>query len=97
MDFPTLLFLFLDKVVIYLDAEDDATTDSRDKIGDEKRPQDIWLVQDALEHKTCATYSHHKESGQCYTIRVPCANGLDGLGQIAKYHGDAGCPSQNLK
>jgi hypothetical protein len=77
-----ILFL-LEKIVIDFDAENDAAADGGDEVRDEKRPEGVGLVQDALEHETHASYSHHEECGQCDAVSVPRADGLDGLGQIA--------------
>ena len=93
----SLLTLLLEIIVIDFDAENDAAADGGDEVRDEKRPKGVGFVQDALEHETCASYSHHEESWQGYAIRVPRADGLDGLGKIAKNHRDAGHPTQNTK
>ena len=43
-----------------LDAKDDKAANGRNEVGNEKRPQHIRFVEDALQHKAGGTNTHHK-------------------------------------
>ena len=86
----------LEVVVVDLNAKDDEAARSSDEVGDEQRPQHIGFVQQALQHEAHTADTHHQEGGQGDAVGLACANGMDGLGQIAQNHRDAGYPAANL-
>ena len=90
------LGFFLEIVVVHLDDEHDAAACGGDEVGDEQRPDDLGLVEQALEHEAETADGHHQEGGQGYALGVARADGLNGLGQIAQHHGDAGNEAANL-
>ena len=92
---PTLSRL-LEVVVVHLDAKDDEAARGGHRVGDEQCPEGLWLVQDALQHEADATDSHHEKGWKRDVVGLACANGLNGLWQIAEYHADAGDPAANF-
>ena len=88
-----LLFL-LEIIIVHLDAKDDDAARSGDEIGDEKRPHDVGLMENALHHETKSANPHHQKSGEGNAIGVLGTYGLNGLGQVAQHHGDAGRPTE---
>ena len=88
---------FLEVVVVHLYHEHNETTAGRDKIGQKESPENIWLMEEPLQHKAESSYSHHQERGKGYTIGIACPNGFDSLRQIAQNHRDTCQPAANLK
>ena len=84
----TFLGLFLDVVVVHLDAEDDATAGGRHQIREKQCPQNVGFVEQSLQHKGKASNGHHEEGWQSYAVCIACSNSGIGLGQIAHYHAD---------
>ena len=60
---PRSVFL-LEVVVVDLDAEDDAAARRGDEVRQEERPDDVWLVQQPLQHEGEAAHGHHHERRQ---------------------------------
>ena len=89
--------LFLDIVVVDFDAEDDYAADSSNEVGDKQRPKHVGLMQQALQHKTHATYTHHQERGQGDAVGIAGADGVNSLRQVAQNHCDAGHPAEDLE
>ena len=54
-----LFLLLLEIIVMDFYAKDYAAAQACDGIGDEHRPDYIWLVQQSLQHKGKSSYSHH--------------------------------------
>ena len=86
----------LKKIIINLDAENDATARRRHQIRQEQRPKHIGLVQNALQHKTQAADRHHQKRRQGDVVRLARANCLHRLRQIAQNHSDARHPSTHF-
>ena len=56
----TAILLFLSEIIVMdFYAKDYAAAQACDGIGDEHRPDYIWLVQQSLQHKGKSSYSHH--------------------------------------
>ena len=91
---PSHLLFLLEIIIVHLDAEDDDAARSGDEIGDEKRPHDVGLMENALHHETKSANPHHQKSGEGNAIGVLGTDGLNGLGQVAQHHGDAGRPTE---
>lgn len=84
-----LLFLLLEIIVIYFYCKDYAAAQACDGIGDEHRPDYIWLVQQSLQHKGSGSYSHHQECWQGNAVCVACAYSFNGLWKKTKYQSNA--------
>ena len=54
-------------------------------------------MEDALKHECKTAYAHHQKSGQGNAVSVACANGCNGLWQIAQYHADGGHIATDVK
>lgn len=92
-----LLLFLLEVIVINLDSAHDEAARSGDKVSNEQCPENVRLVEYALQHEAQASYTHHQEGGQGNAIGVACLDGFNGLRQIAQYHADAGYPAANFK
>jgi len=68
--FVVKTLLFLEIVVVHLDAKDDAAACCRHQIGQKQCPQHIRLVHKPLYHKSEATNSHHQEGGKGNTVSI---------------------------
>ena len=74
-------------VVVHLDDEDDEGAQGGDEVGDE---QGDVAEEGSLHDEEDAAEAHHAECAEGDAFGVACADGDDGLGQIAEYHAYAG-------
>ena len=92
-----LLSFVLEVVVVDFDAENYAAATRGNEVCEKQRPDDVWLVQEALKHEGKASDGHHQEGRKCDTVGVTSANRLYCLRQISQNHADACHYSANAK
>ena len=73
-------------IVVYFYHEDNEGAECGDEVGDDKG--DVG-GEATLHDEEYAAEAHHAEGVEGYAFGVACADGDDGLGQIAEYHADA--------
>ena len=78
---------------MHFDSEDDDTADEGDEVGDEQ--VDI-PEENTLNDEGKTADGHHDEAWQGNTVCITCANGLNGLWQVAENEADAGNPTANV-
>ncbi len=84
-------FLLLAKVIIVnLDAKDYEAARRCDKVRQEERPDDFWLMKEPLQHEEQATNAHHQKGRQRNAISLARTNSFNGLWEIAQYQAQAG-------
>ena len=75
-----LLAVFLEVVVIHLDAEDDGAHHGGEAVSDEQWPV---LGEQAIDGKQDASQAHQQESAGGNVVGATCLDGVDSLWQIA--------------
>ena len=73
-------------IVVYFYHEDNEGTEGGDEVGDDKG---YVGGEGTLHDEEDAAEAHHAEGAEGYAFGVACADGDDGLGQVAEYHADA--------
>ena len=63
--------------------ENDAARNRSNQVRQEQCPQNVRLMQQALQHKADAANAHHQESWHGYATGIASANCMNGLRQIA--------------
>ncbi len=86
-DRETTASLRPEMVVIYLDTEHYGRADRGDDVGDYKRPV---VEQQTLYNEQDTSQPEEQEGGHGYAVGLACADGVDGLRQIAHDHADCG-------
>jgi hypothetical protein len=90
------VLFFLDIIVVNLDGENNQAACRRNQVGDEQRPEYVWLMKHSLKHETGTADTHHQEGRQSDTIGVAGTNGVDSLRQITQNHRYACQPTTNF-
>ena len=85
-----------DVVVVDFDAEDDGGGDGGDGVGDDEWDVDGFAVE-ALDYEEDRAEAHEEEGGKGDGVGVACADGVDGLGEVAEYHADGGEGAEDFK